>query len=42
MVWEGVVFYKDDKIKVNVFFGVRWIKISRKMVNFEVFIIGKE
>ncbi|KAK1833128.1 hypothetical protein QBC39DRAFT_255024 [Podospora conica] len=39
---EGVAPHKDDKTKANVPSGAKWTKISRKMVNPEALLIGKE
>ncbi|KAK4177089.1 hypothetical protein QBC36DRAFT_310460 [Triangularia setosa] len=41
-VREGVAPHKDDKSKAHVPAGAKWTKISRKMVNPEALIIGKE
>ncbi|KAK0749369.1 hypothetical protein B0T18DRAFT_321953 [Schizothecium vesticola] len=39
---EGVAPHKDDKTKADVPSGAKWTKISRKMVNPEALLIGKE
>ena len=39
---EGVAPHKDDKTKASAPAGAKWTKISRKMVNPEALMIGKE